>query len=150
MKFEDLNLSPELLKAIDHLGLTEPTEIQEKSIPLVLARKDVIGESATGSGKTLVFGCGILDQVVPNRGLQALVLVPTRELAEQVKDSLNDFSHNRKLKIIYKLKKVNSSDNFVVLIIKRIRLSRTLLRSAFWIFVNKEFQPITKLSFLLR
>ena len=100
MKFEDLNLSPELLKAIDHLGLTEPTEIQEKSIPLVLARKDVIGESATGSGKTLVFGCGILDQVVPNRGLQALVLVPTRELAEQVKDSLNDFSHNRKLKII--------------------------------------------------
>ena len=100
MKFEDLNLSPELLKAIDKLGLTEPTEIQEKSIPLVLARKDVIGESATGSGKTLVFGCGILDQGVPNRGLQALVLAPTRELTEQVKDSLNNFSYDRRLKII--------------------------------------------------
>ena len=100
MKFEDLNLGPELLKAVDKLGLTKPTEIQEKSIPLVLERKDVIGESATGSGKTLVFGCGILDQVVPNRGLQALVLVPTRELAEQVKEYLNNFSYNRKLKII--------------------------------------------------
>ena len=100
MKFEELNLGPELLKAIDKLGLTEPTEIQEKSIPLVLERKDVIGESATGSGKTLVFGCGILDQVVPNRGLQALVLVPTRELAEQVKNALNDFSYDRRLKII--------------------------------------------------
>ncbi len=100
MKFEDLNLGPELLKAINKLGLTEPTEIQEKSIQLVLARKDVIGESATGSGKTLVFGCGILDQVIPNRGLQALVLVPTRELAEQVKDYLNNFSYNRRLKTI--------------------------------------------------
>jgi len=100
MKFEDLNLGPELIKAINKLGLTEPTEIQEKSIPLILERKDVIGESATGSGKTLAFGCGILDQVVPNRGLQALVLAPTRELAEQIKDSLNNFSYNRKLKII--------------------------------------------------
>src|SRR3989344_211644 len=100
MKFEELNLGPELLKAIDKLGLTEPTEIQEKSIQLVLERKDVIGESATGSGKTLVFGCGILDQVIPNRGLQGLVLVPTRELAEQVKNALNELSYDRRLKII--------------------------------------------------
>ncbi len=100
MKFEDLNLDPELLKAIDRLGLTEPTEIQEKSIPLILERKDVIGESATGSGKTLAFGCGILDQVIPNKGLQALVLAPTRELAEQIKEVLNSLSNNRKLKVI--------------------------------------------------
>lgn len=98
MKFEDLNLDPELLKGINKLGLTEPTEIQEKSIPLILARKDVIGESATGSGKTLAFGCGILEQVIPNKGLQALVLVPTRELAEQVKESINTLSERRKIK----------------------------------------------------
>src|SRR3989344_8729605 len=100
MKFENLDISDELLKTIERIGHTQPTEIQEKSIPLIMKRKDIIGESATGSGKTLAFGCGILDQVIPNRGLQALVLAPTRELAEQIKDSLNNFSYNRKLKII--------------------------------------------------
>ena len=100
MKFDELNLSNELLKSIQKLDLTVPTEIQEKSIPLILKRKDVIGESATGSGKTLAFGCGILDQVTPNKGLQALVLVPTRELAEQVKESINSLSEKRKIKAI--------------------------------------------------
>ena len=100
MKFENLDLGEDLLKTIQTLGYTEPTEIQEKSIPLIMKRKDVIGESATGSGKTLAFGCGILDQVVPNKGLQALVLVPTRELAEQVKDSINELSERRKIKVI--------------------------------------------------
>ncbi|MBI2105783.1 DEAD/DEAH box helicase [Candidatus Woesearchaeota archaeon] len=100
MKFENLDISIDLLKTIQKLGYNEPTEIQEKSIPLILRRKDVIGESATGSGKTLAFGCGILDQVTPNKGLQALVLVPTRELAEQVKESLNSFSERRKIKAI--------------------------------------------------
>ena len=58
MKFDELNLSSELLRTIQGIGLTTPTEIQEKSIPSVLKGNDVIGESATGSGKTLVFGCG--------------------------------------------------------------------------------------------
>ena len=100
MKFENLDINDELLKTIQKLGHTQPTEIQEKSIPLIMKRKDVIGESATGSGKTLAFGCGILDQVVPNRGLQALVLVPTRELAEQVKESINGLSERKKIKAI--------------------------------------------------
>ena len=100
MKFDELNLSNELLKGIERLGLTTPTEVQEKSIPSILRGKDVIGESATGSGKTLAFGCGILENVIPNRGLQALVLVHTRELAEQVKESLNQFSQDKRLKII--------------------------------------------------
>jgi len=99
MKFDELNLSSELLRTIQGIGLTTPTEIQEKSIPSVLKGNDVIGESATGSGKTLVFGCGILENVTPNKGLQALVLVPTRELAEQVKESLNELSQNKKLKV---------------------------------------------------
>jgi len=100
MKFNELNLSDELLRSIEKLGLTIPTEIQEKSIPHILKGEDVIGESSTGSGKTLAFGCGILENVIPNKGLQALVLTPTRELAEQVKESLNQFSQNKRLKII--------------------------------------------------
>lgn len=100
MKFDELNLSNELLGSIERLGITIPTEVQEKSIPHILKGKDLIGESATGSGKTLAFGCGILENVIPNKGLQALILVPTRELAEQVKEALNQLSQNKKLKII--------------------------------------------------
>jgi|TARA_Y100000310_G_scaffold345315_2_gene463679 ATP-dependent RNA helicase DeaD len=99
MKFNELNISSELLKSIDRLGITKPTEIQEKSIPHILKGNDVIGESATGSGKTLAFGCGILEQVTPNKGVQALVLVPTRELAEQVKESLNNYSTKKSIKV---------------------------------------------------
>jgi len=57
--------------------------------------KDVVGESATGSGKTLAFGCGIIERAVPRQGVQAVVLTPTRELAEQVKQSLSKLSQLR-------------------------------------------------------
>jgi ATP-dependent RNA helicase DeaD len=63
--------------------------------------KDVVGESATGSGKTIAFGCGIIDQVIPRKGLQALILTPTRELAEQVKDHLKQLSNQLKIISIY-------------------------------------------------
>ena len=85
MKFEEFNLSPQLMDAIDEIGIKEPTQIQELSIPHIISGKDVIGESATGSGKTLAFGCGVIDNIVPGKGLQALILAPTRELAEQIK-----------------------------------------------------------------
>ena len=98
--FEDFGLSHELLTAIKKLGFAKPTHIQEASIPHIMASKDVIGESATGSGKTLAFGCGIVDKVIPGKGLQALVIVPTRELAEQVKQSLKQLSYHKPLKII--------------------------------------------------
>ena len=98
MKFEELGLSDELLKAIKKLGITEPTQIQRESIPRVLKGKDVIGESATGSGKTIAFGSGIIETVIPGKGLQALVLAPTRELTEQVTIMLRKLS--AKLKII--------------------------------------------------
>ena len=92
MKFEELGLSPKLLETIKKLGFTNPTDIQEKSISNIINGKDVIGESATGSGKTLAFGCGIVEKVVQGKGIQALVLTPTRELADQVKNSLRDIS----------------------------------------------------------
>jgi ATP-dependent RNA helicase DeaD len=97
--FEELGLSSQQLKAIERLGFTEPTQIQEASIPHIMEGLDVVGESATGSGKTLAFGCGIIEQVVPGQGIQALVLTPTRELAEQVKVSLRELSNQKPLKI---------------------------------------------------
>jgi len=98
--FEDLGLNEQLKITIKGLGFTKPTQIQEESIPPILASKDVVGESATGSGKTLAFGCGIIEKVVPREGLQALVLTPTRELAEQVKESIKSLSRNNPLNMI--------------------------------------------------
>ncbi|MBI2129289.1 DEAD/DEAH box helicase [Candidatus Woesearchaeota archaeon] len=98
--FEDFGLSSHLTATIKKLGFTEPTQIQIQSIPHIMAGEDVIGESATGSGKTLAFGCGIAEHISPEAGLQALILTPTRELAEQVKESLKRISYHKKLNII--------------------------------------------------
>ncbi len=97
--FKDLDLNDSLLESINRLGFTQPTKIQHDSIPLILQGKDVIGESETGSGKTLAFGCGIVEQVIKRYGIQALILTPTRELAEQVKDSLKELTFKPRLNI---------------------------------------------------
>ena len=99
-QFEEFKLSNELFAAINKLGFTKPTMIQEKSIPHIMAGEDVIGESATGSGKTLAFGCGIVDTVIPAGGLQSLILTPTRELAEQVKKDLKTLADHKAINII--------------------------------------------------
>ncbi|MBS3083853.1 DEAD/DEAH box helicase [Candidatus Pacearchaeota archaeon] len=98
-KFKQLNLSEELLEAIQREGFDSPSEIQEKTIPLVLAGKDVIGSSATGSGKTLAFGAGIIDRVSAGAGIQALILTPTRELAEQVGQTISKFANKKRLRV---------------------------------------------------
>jgi ATP-dependent RNA helicase DeaD len=82
------------------LGFTEPTKIQKEAIPPILEGKDIIGESATGSGKTLAFGTGIVEKCKPGEGIQAVVLTPTRELAEQVKDDMVSFAKSTKLDMI--------------------------------------------------
>ncbi len=97
--FENFGLSQELLSTIKRLGFTQPTNIQEASIPHIIRKKDVIGESSTGSGKTLAFGCGIIEQAVRGKGIQALILAPTRELAEQVKCMLNELAQHKNLLI---------------------------------------------------
>jgi len=99
-KFRKLGISEEIIKAIEEHKFTQPSEIQEKAIPLVLQGKDVIGGSATGSGKTLVFGAAIIQNIVPKKGVQALILEPTRELAEQVSKALQHFSKYKPLKIV--------------------------------------------------
>src|SRR3989338_8460679 len=91
MKIEELNLNPALLKAIQGMGFTEATPIQEKCIPELRKGKDVVGQSSTGSGKTAAFALPILEKIQPGKGLQALILTPTRELCVQVTESLNEY-----------------------------------------------------------
>lgn len=89
MRFDELNISKELLKAIQDMGFEESTPIQAKAIPHVLDGKDVIGQAQTGTGKTASFGIPILQTVDPsNTNLQALILCPTRELAIQVSEEI--------------------------------------------------------------
>ena len=97
--FEELGLSEELISILSGLKIKTPTEIQEKTIPLVLAGKDVIGGSATGSGKTLVFASAIIENLERNGKVQALVLTPTRELAEQVANAIKKFLKRKQLNI---------------------------------------------------
>jgi len=97
--FEELGMSNHLLSAIKHLGFETPTQIQEEAIPLILNGIDVIGESATGSGKTLAFGCGVVEHISPGNGLQGIILTPTRELAQQVKKSIQDLAQDKKLHV---------------------------------------------------
>ncbi|MFH1840355.1 MAG: DEAD/DEAH box helicase [Nanoarchaeota archaeon] len=100
-EFKEFNMSDSLQLAIQDLGFTKPTQIQAESIQDIVQGKDIIGESATGSGKTLAFGCGIVEQVIPKQGLQALVLTPTRELAEQVKDMIKDLTKELRITAVY-------------------------------------------------
>ena len=99
-KFTKLGLSKELIDILKRAGFKAPSEIQEKTIPLVLSGRDVICGSATGSGKTLVFASSIVENLQKNGSVQALVLTPTRELAEQVADSIKKFSKHKKLNVL--------------------------------------------------
>ncbi|MEK6800440.1 MAG: DEAD/DEAH box helicase [Nanoarchaeota archaeon] len=99
MNFKLMQLSEGMLRTISNAGFTTPSEIQGKTIPLVLAGKDVIGSSATGSGKTLAFGAGLIDRMKKGLGIQTLVLTPTRELAEQVAQTLRRFSTYKGLNV---------------------------------------------------
>ncbi len=84
-RFESLNLSPSLLEVIKELGYHHMTPIQSAAIPPLMAGRDLIGQSKTGSGKTVAFGVPIIETVsIKDRALQSLVLCPTRELCTQV------------------------------------------------------------------
>ena len=91
MKCEQLNIHSKLLAKLQEQEFKELTLIQEKCIPEIVQGKDVVGQAETGSGKTLAYCLPILNKIVPGRGLQALVLTPTRELCLQVTDVFKDF-----------------------------------------------------------
>lgn len=97
MSFNELGLSEALLKAIDKKGYTEPSVIQEKAIPLVIERKDVLASAQTGTGKTAGFTLPILQilsQEKNRRGrpIRSLILTPTRELAAQILENVKEYS----------------------------------------------------------
>src|SRR2546426_958226 len=100
MPFAALGLAPELVRAVADEGYAHPTPIQSEAIPLALAGRDLIGSAQTGTGKTAAFVLPILQRLAPGpRGtLRALVLVPTRELAEQVATSIRAYGRHTHLK----------------------------------------------------
>ncbi|MCK9439222.1 MAG: DEAD/DEAH box helicase [Patescibacteria group bacterium] len=85
--FKDLNINPGILSLLEKNGLETPTPIQAKAIPVALTGKDLIGVAQTGTGKTLAFGIPLVERLSKNKS-KALVLLPTRELATQVEESL--------------------------------------------------------------
>jgi len=100
MGFTKMGLNAKLVEGLKVMGITNPTPIQEKCIPLIKAGKDVVGQSLTGSGKTAAFGLPILEKIVPGGGLQALIVVPTRELCVQVRDHLEQYAKFLPINII--------------------------------------------------
>lgn len=94
MQYSEMKLPGEIHRAVERMGFTEPTEIQEKAIPPMMAGKDIIAKAPTGTGKTCAFGIPLLVDL--NRSsdkVQALILAPTRELAQQITEDLVDLAH---------------------------------------------------------
>ncbi|MFC6171688.1 DEAD/DEAH box helicase [Loigolactobacillus jiayinensis] len=100
MKFTDLGLDPELLKAVQRQGFEEATPIQAETIPLALSGVDVIGQAQTGTGKTAAFGLAILQRIdLENPNVQALIISPTRELAVQTQEELYRLGQDKHAKV---------------------------------------------------
>jgi ATP-dependent RNA helicase DeaD len=102
--FSNLGLNPKLLETLTELGYEEPTPIQREAIPMLLTGKDVIGQAATGTGKTAAFALPLLHRVAElgkDRSMpSALVLVPTRELAMQVAEAMHKYGQKLKVSVI--------------------------------------------------
>ena len=105
MTFKDLSIAPAILKALETKGYTQPTPIQEKAIPLLLAGRDLLGCAQTGTGKTAAFAIPILQHLYADastksgpRKIKALVVTPTRELAIQIDDNFTEYGQNTHLK----------------------------------------------------
>ncbi len=98
MNFKQLNINLKLHRKIEEFGFKDMTSIQDKCISEILAGKDIVGQAETGSGKTLAFCLPILNIIDPDKGLQVLILTPTRELCIQVTDVFKDFGKNLRIK----------------------------------------------------
>ncbi|MCB2126098.1 MAG: DEAD/DEAH box helicase, partial [Rhodobacteraceae bacterium] len=103
--FDMLGLAPTLRSAVKRAGFTEPTPIQNQAIPLALDGHDILGLAQTGTGKTLAFGLPLIDHLLAQPGkpepksVKALVLAPTRELANQIADSLRVLTDGTKIRV---------------------------------------------------
>ena len=101
LSFESLGLTSDRIQQVEKLGFTTPTNIQVQAIPQLLAGRDVVGQSQTGTGKTAAFSLPILEQIDPeNRAVQALILTPTRELAVQVCAAIKTFVGKEDVRVL--------------------------------------------------
>lgn len=100
MKTESFSLSDALISLLEKNGIIIATPIQKEIIPAIIAGRDVLAQSETGSGKTLSFALPIIEKINRNDGLKALILVPTRELCVQVTGEFSKFSHGKHLGIV--------------------------------------------------
>jgi ATP-dependent RNA helicase RhlE len=102
MSFKQFNLNAQIEKGIEALGYTAPTPIQLQAMPAVLQGKDVMGMAQTGTGKTAAFALPILQRLMsgPRRSLRALIVAPTRELAEQIHEAIGGLGRATKLKSV--------------------------------------------------
>ena len=101
MKFEDFNFHPSLLRAIKDLNYTAPTPIQQKAIPIILNKRDVLGSAQTGTGKTASFALPILHHLLnepKHHTISTLVVTPTRELAIQIADNFTAYAKYNQIK----------------------------------------------------
>lgn len=95
-----MNIEKSVLDSLNEMGFNEPTEIQKETIPLIKEGHDLIGQSKTGSGKTAAFGIPLVEKAKNTGKIQALILEPTRELAEQTSNELKKFSKFKRLHVL--------------------------------------------------
>ena len=104
MNFSDLDLLPQIQQAVEEVGYTTPTPIQQQAIPEILKGKDLLGTAQTGTGKTAAFAIPILQNLTakksPGKEIKALILTPTRELAIQIEESFQDYGKHLPLKTV--------------------------------------------------
>lgn len=120
MQFSDFGLDRKIMSTVEHLGFTEPTEIQQQAIPAAMTGQDLIASSKTGSGKTLAFLIPAMQRLSKNRALskrdpRVVILTPTRELAKQVFSQLRMFTSGSAFKAVLILGGENFNDQVKVL-----------------------------------
>ena len=98
--FEEFGLKPNILRSVVEAGFKVPSPIQQKAIPVVMQGKDMIGQAHTGTGKTAAFGLPSLSRLQLNKGVDLLVITPTRELATQVSDELYSFGRSEGIRSV--------------------------------------------------
>lgn len=99
MKFEEMNIDENIINILEKESIRKPTEIQRLALPIIKEGKDIIGQSETGSGKTLAFSIPIVENIEVGKGIQAVILTPTRELSNQIEKELLKISHFKGIKI---------------------------------------------------
>ena len=99
-KFDKLGLNQDILSGLDELGFEDAFPIQEAVIPVLLTGRDVVGQAHTGSGKTAAFALAMLQEIKPKKGIQGLIMAPTRELAMQITEVIDKFAKYTKIRTV--------------------------------------------------